>query len=267
MKILVVADWHGEIYAEAIMDGFSSLGHTVSRFSWKEYFRHYQYENNYKVNRSIIKSFYYRLQNKLILGPSIWKINSDLINQCQKTTPDMVFIYRGTHIYPKTIALIKRNSNCKVFGYNNDDPFSSEYRNYIWRYFKKSIPLYDWIFSYRNKNLDDYKTMGFEHTSLLRSYYLKANNFQIQNLISGKYKCDVIFVGHFENDGRDKIIKFLIDNGIDIRLYGAGWKNSIYYDFFSKELGVIKPLYDDYNLALNSAKIALVFLSKLNIDS
>lgn len=267
MKILIVADWHGDIYAQAFYDGFKYLNDDVFKFSWKEYFHHYQYANRYETDDSKLKSLYYRIQNKFLIGPVLWNINKDLILECEEIKPDLMFIYRGTHIYPSTIKTIKAKFDCKVFGYNNDDPFSDEYADYFWRYYKKSVSYYDHIFSYRWKNIDDYKAVGYNTVSLLRSYYLKDKNFYIADLPTNDYKCNVMFIGHFENDGRDETVKLLIENGIDIKLYGTEWENSQYYDFFIEKIGNIKPLYSDYNLALNSAKIALVFLSKLNNDT
>ena len=267
MKILVVADWHGEIYAQAFFDGFKSLGHNTFKFSWKEYFFHYQYASRYEVDNNKCKSLYYRLQNKFLLGPVLNKINKDLIKMCDKIKPDLIFIYRGTHIYAKTLQTIKKNVSCKIFGYNNDDPFSSKYATYVWRHYKASIPYYDHIFSYRWKNIQDYHAIKYNKVSLLRSYYLRKNNFYMEKVTINQYKCDVIFIGHFEGDGRDEAIKLLIDNGVDVKLYGTEWESSQYYDFFIQKFGEIKPVYNDYNLALNSAKIALVFLSKLNNDT
>lgn len=267
MKILIAADWHGDIYAQAFYDGFKHLSDDVFKFSWKEYFHHYQYSSRYKTDNNKLKSLYYRIQNKFLIGPVLWKINRDLIQKCEEIKPDLVFIYRGTHIYPATIETLKEKFGCKVFGYNNDDPFSLEYPNYVWRYYKKSIPRYDHIFSYRWKNIEDYKSVGYDKVSLLRSYYLKDKNFYIEDISPNNYQCDVIFIGHFEDDGRDEAIKLLVENGIDLKLYGTGWEMSGYHDFFIEKMGIIKPLYDDYNLALNSAQIALVFLSKLNNDT
>jgi spore maturation protein CgeB len=267
MKILIVADWQGAIYAQAFFDGFNSLGYETFKFSWKEYFKHYQYANRYETDGNKLKSIYYRIQNKFLIGSSLYKINRDLIVQCQNIKPDLVFIYRGTHIYPKTIQKIKESSGCRVYGYNNDDPFSSEYKNYVWRFYKDSIPFYDHIFAYRQKNIVDYENIGYDNVSILKSYYIEESNFYIDNIENDRYKCDVLFIGNYEDDKRDEALKLLIDNNIDIKLYGTGWEKSKYYNFFAEIFGEIKPLYSDYNLALNSAKIALVFLSKLNNDT
>lgn len=267
MKLLVAADWHGDIYAQAFYDAFRTLNIDTDKFSWKEYFHNYQYANRYDVDNNKFKSLYYRLQNKFIIGPSVWKINRDFKDKCLETKPDLIFIYRGTHIAPKTLKSIKSTIGCKVYGYNNDDPFSKEYKKYVWRFFMQSIPFYDHIFSYRWKNIEDYRAIGYTKVSLLRSYYLKTKNFSIENSRDTQYTCDVIFIGHFENDGRDLAIKELFDNNINVKLYGTEWENSIYYDYFVEKMGQITPVYNEYNIALNSAKIALVFLSKLNNDT
>lgn len=267
MKILVVADGIGEeIYDRAFYEALLELGHDAHRFTWKEYYRHYQYSNRFDTDGNKIKSLFYRIQNRFIAGPVTAKINSDLIKRCKQLHPDLVFIYRGTHIYPSTIRRIQK-TGALVFGYNNDDPFSPKYPRYFWRHFRRSIPFYDHIFAYRWKNIDDYHRMGYHKTSLLRSYYLKKNDFR-SDAVQSAYACDVIFIGHFENDGRDLAIKALLDAGIDLKLFGTGWETSYLHDFFIQRFGAIKPLYhEEYNKALNSGKIALVFLSKLNNDT
>lgn len=268
MKILIIADGLGEeIYDGVFARSFEELEHKVYRFTWKEYFKHYQYVTKYKTDKNRLKSIYYRAQNKLTFGPSLWQINKDIIKKCEEIKPDLIFIYRGTHVYPNTIKKIKGKSGSKVFGYNNDDPFSLTYPKYFWRHYKNGVKYYTHIFSYRFKNIDDYKAMNYDKVSLLRSYYSRDKNYFVEDIKTDTYKCDVIFIGHFEDDGRDECIKTLIENGINIKLYGTIWEKSKYYNFFIKKLGNISALYEDYNLALNSAKIALVFLSKKNNDT
>lgn len=266
MKIMIVADWHGKgIYADALYNEFERLGNEVIRFSWKEYFKHYQYPDSYEINKSIFKSIYYRIQNKYTFGPVINKINNDLICSVKNNKPDLIFIYRGTHIYPKTINKIKEiNNKIVVFGYNNDDPFSEEYKSYFWRHYIKCTFYYDHIFVYRNKNIQDYKRIGYEKTSILRSYYTKDRNYIIKNT---EKKYDVIFIGHFEDDSRDYYILSLFEKGYNVKIFGTGWDKSKIFNILSEKNGPIVPVYDNYNKTLNETKIALVFLSKLNRDT
>jgi len=267
MKILVVADWHGaEIYAEVFKDGFKELGHSVESFSWKEYFHHYQYANRYETDGNKLKSFYYRFQNKFITGPAIAKINRDLLARISEFQPEMIFIYRGTHILPATLKKVKHISKCQIYGYNNDDPFSLKYPKYLWRHFLAGAKEYDHLFCYRQHNIEDYSGIDCQSASLLRSYYTDERNYLV-NTDNSPYLCEVIFIGHFEDDGRDQCLLMLLKSSHNVKVYGTGWDKSSLYNQLVTLNGPIEPLYEDYNLALNSAKIAVVFLSKLNRDT
>lgn len=148
MKILVVGDGHSFIHERAVVKSFKKLGHKTKYFYWYKYF----YSSN------LINGYLKRIQNKFIVGPIIKKINLDFYKFSINFKPDLIFIYRGTHIFPQTIELIKlKIPNCKVFGYNNDNPFSVDHPLWLWRYFIKCLPIYDLVFAYRNKNLKDFK--------------------------------------------------------------------------------------------------------------
>jgi len=248
MKVIVVGEWAHDIYEEALFNAFLEYGIEAYAFKWKNYFSPF--------------NLYKRFQNKFIIGPSIFSLNRDLLKFAKQIQPDLIFIYRGTHIYPSTIKRIRKNGVI-IFGYNNDDPFSTFVPKYLFRYYLRSIPFYHWLFAYRKKNISDYQKLGYKNTSVLRSYYIKTRNFPIDKTFK-IYQHDVIFIGHFENDKRDAYIKALLDASIDCKVYGTNWEKSKYY----KYLGTIFPIYqNDYNLLLNNSKIALVFLSKINNDT
>jgi len=252
MKILIAGNWQFEIYEEAFFKAFQKLGYEAYKFSWHQY---------------LTGSFFKKLQEYFKIGPALKRLNQDLINHSKEINPDLIFVYRGNYAYPKTIQEL-RKTGALVFGYNNDDPFSKKHPFYLFRHFRKSVPFYDHIFVYRYKNIEDYYRLGYRRVSLLRSYYIKEKNFPIEKLPTNEYVCDVIFIGHYENDGRDEYIKAILDSGIDFKLFGPEWQRSKYYKFFKKKMGDIYSLNaEEYNLALNSAKIALCFLSKLNNDT
>lgn len=266
MKILVAGDFHSQIHEKAFYDAFLALGHKVEKFAWSEYF------GGYLLNRpkgifDYLPFLYYRFQNKFIIGPIINRINRDLVRKIEENKYDFVFIYRGTHIFPETISYM-RSLGSMVFGYNNDDPFGHDYTRYFWRHFIESVPFYNHIFVYRDKNIVDYSQLGYTQTSLLRSYFISSKNFIIQDIETSRYTSDISFVGHYENDGRDDFLKTILDLGINLKLFGPEWDQSKHYKFFVRKCGFIKSATGlDYNLALNSTKIALVFLSKLNNDT
>jgi spore maturation protein CgeB len=265
MKILIAGDFHSDIHEKSFYNAFIKLGHEVRCFEWHTYFKDYHLYRSQKTNQHILNSIYYRLQNKFLVGPAIKAINLDFSTYCDEFQPDLVFIYRGTHIFPETIKKIKSKS-CLVFGYNNDDPFNKNYPHYLWRYFLGGLALYNHIFAYRNSNIDEYRRLS-ANVSLLRSSYIKERNFPLDRPSPRRWSTDVAFIGHFENDGREEYIKIIIEQGILFKLYGTDWQHSKYADFFTKKLGGIKPGFKEYNALLNSTKIALVFLSKKNHDT
>lgn len=264
MKIIVVGDWHSQIHEEPVYQAFKKLGHETFRFSWHQYFKISPNQSLKYMPRDV----FYKFQRKFIVGPSINKINRDFLKKVAEVNPQFIFIYRGTHIWAKTIRKVK-NFYPKIIiaGYNNDDPFSKLYPAFLSRHYLRAISVYDWIFAYRQKNILEYKKLRYSNVSLLRSYFIKEKNYPVSDLQTQKYKTDVIFAGHYEDDERDEYIKAVLDAGIKFKLFGPEWERSQYYQYFINKLKIIPYLTDDYNLALNSAKIALVFLSKLNNDT
>jgi spore maturation protein CgeB len=264
MRILIVGDWHSHIHEEPVYQAFKKLGHETFRFSWHQYFK----ISPNQLLKYMPRDVFYKFQRKFIVGPTINKINRDFLQKVAEVNPQFIFIYRGTHIWPRTIRQIKTvYPGIAIVGYNNDDPFSKRYPAFWVRHYLRSLPQYDWIFAYRRKNILEYKKRGYDNVSLLRSYFIKNNNYPISNLQTQKYKADVVFAGHYEDDERDEYIKAVLDAGIKFKLFGPEWERSQYYQYFINKLQIISYLTDDYNLALNSAKIALVFLSKQNNDT
>ena len=77
-----------------------------------------------------------------------------------------------------------------------------------------------------------------------------------------------MFIGHYEADGRKELLEDIIKNGIDLKIYGPGWDKVTWNEKLPDNIFPIKAVRgSDYNKALNAAKIALCFFSRLNRDS
>jgi len=263
MKILLVGDGHSRIHEVTVAGAFRKLGHQVKELFWYKYF----IQNNWLIHQLR------RAQNKFLLGPQIDRINTDLFRESVEFKPDLIFVYRGTHVFPLTLSSIKAQlPNSVIAGYNNDDPFSPHYSRWTWRHFLKGIHKYDIVLAYRTHNLEDFKKAGARRVRLLRSWFVPDCNYPIElsEMDRLKYECDVVFVGHYEPDQRIHFLENIIRQGWKLRLFGPGydWNPVIRR---SRELANQIPVRlvwgKDYNKALCGARVALCFLSKLNRDT
>ena len=267
MKILIAGDWHSELHEEAVFQALRQLGHEVLRFSWHEYFR--PTGGAFRLIDHILK----RAQNRYLVGPLVARINRDLIARIAETQPEVVFVYRGTHITAQTLRAIRRRFPAiTLVGYNNDDPFSPMYPRWLWRHFLAGIPEYDLVLAYRHANVEDFRAAGARRVELLRSWYVTERNHPVglTGADGAKYDSDVVFVGHYEDDGRLRALEAVAAAGFRLRIFGPGydWDPVLRRSLtLAGQVPVRLVWGEDYNRALCGSRIALCFLSKLNRDT
>jgi spore maturation protein CgeB len=264
---MVAGDWHSELHEVAVYDAFLRLGHHVDRFSWHQYF--HPANGFLKPIDDIIR----RAQNKFLFGPLIIRLNQHLIERVRVFSPDILFVYRGTHIHVRTLEIIRRLlPSCTLVGYNNDDPFAPGHPPWLWRHFLNAIPHYDLMLAYRKANISDFVSAGARRVELLRSWFIPARNHPVEVATDDarNYGCDVIFIGHYEPDWRVSCLEEIVRRGWHLRLCGPGydWDPVIRKSPELRDQMPVRLLWgEDYNHALCSSKIALCFLSKLNRDT
>lgn len=258
MKIIIAGNWRADIHERSLCKGFEKLGWKTVPFIWNTYF----------IEHNWIKSFGSKLQYKYNVGPKIRKINKDLINMCSVEKPDVLFCYRPNFISKETIIAIKReHPKIKVISYNNDDPFSNKYPKYYWKRHLRASTSYDVVFAYRPKNVNDYLSLGCRKVELLPPWYVDGAVKPIceRNL---QYDYDVVFVGHYEPDGRLELIKKINERKhISFGLFGPEWNKVIKADANLRHLYPVKSLKtEEYFKVLARSKICLAIYSTLNND-
>ena len=257
--VLIAGDGRSAIHERAIEGALDEQGWHTHLFTW------HQYVNADRSGSLLSRGIAARLQSRFVLGPAIARLNRDLQAAAKKLRPQLVFVYRGAEVWPDTIAKL-RQGGAIVFGYNNDDPFGKA-PPFYWRHFRRALASYDHLFAYRPKNIADYQSLGLSEVSLLRSYYVRGINFPVAARPDRKYSCDVLFAGHYERDGREVMLERLVEAGVYLRVMGPEWERYDRAGSLATAISREVPRGSEYNLALNSAKIALVFLSRLNNDS
>lgn len=248
MKILIVGSCRR---AESLLLCAHELGHDAFFIDARKYLS----------KLPILSWFSNKLFSHYNFGIGVDKINKDIVDYVFENNPDLVFFFRCYYVKKSTYSII-HSKEIKYFTYNNDDPFSNVLNKWYNKNFFDSLPLADWNFVYRKKNIADYANIGITNVSVMLPNYIRDKNFYIDipNTV------DVGFIGHYENDGRDIVIKKLLDAGINVKVFSDQWKKSKICNRISDCF--LPPQYGSlYNETINSFKIALVFLSKLNHDT
>ena len=76
----------------------------------------------------------------------------------------------------------------------------------------------------------------------------------------------MVFVGHYEKDGRQEYLKEVVKRGWSLKLFGPGyeWDNVISdCKYLSDQVPVRLVWGSEYNKAIAGSKVALCFFSKL----
>ena len=124
-SVLIVRSAFGEIHELAWLRALRDLGIRAELFDTHSY-----------IPRNLVG----RLEQRLLIGPHIGKVNRMVAERVKKMRPDAVHFYQGHHYTAKTIAQVARISFTS--GLHNDDPFGRpdlrEYRLLI-----KALPTYD----------------------------------------------------------------------------------------------------------------------------
>lgn len=251
-KIIIAGDWSWDHCEKAFSNSLKSHGFDVIPFVFKK-------GSLNKISQLIPTNF------------STKAFKNSLMALCLKEKPDYIFLWNATHISSRTITLLK-NEGVKIITYSNDDPYTRQNKPlaqfFLWRYFLKYIEHSNFHFVYRPINLIESKKYTKSITHLLPPYFIPEVLSETQLSIEEKnrFSCDVVFIGHYENDYRSEYIESIYDNDIKIKVFGTGWNEKAPTRFKAK-FGKIERLDQvNYFKSLNASKICLSFLSKWNRD-
>src|SRR5215217_3684885 len=108
MKYVLAGTFLHYLYEPICTEALQSLGHNVIPVAWGSYLR----------------SPIGRAETKLTLpGPYSFAVNARLRLATLREQPDVVFVWRGTSVWPSTVRWLRSHSKARLISYNNDDPF------------------------------------------------------------------------------------------------------------------------------------------------
>jgi hypothetical protein len=259
LRWLICGGWEFVQYEAACAAALERLGQTAIPFRWSPFFA----------------GIGGRVERKwTIAGPATRRMNAALLAAVRETEPNVVLVWRGTHVLARTIDAIRATSSPTLVSYNNDDPFSPVYsrgplhQRRLWRVFRPAIPHYDLQLVYRPANVAEMIAAGARAAHLLPPYFIPDIDRPVEPTPSERshYECDVIFIGHYEADGRLEHLKALVAGGARVKVFGTNWPKHALAALEIEHRDARPVMGNEYRAALCSARMALCFLSRLNRD-
>jgi len=261
MKILIVGAWAWPQYEEAFAYGLRENGHEVTALAITHFF----------------SGFWGRMQQAIPFpGLALLRINRAVIKAVKKQAPDLVLFWRPTHILPATVRILSRK-RVLLASYNNDDPFGPKlhgkapwHHAFLWHWYIRCLPLFNYNFFYRSINCAEARAIGASHSEVLLPYFIPSKDkpVELTHIEQKRFSTEVVFVGHYESDGRENRIRAIMNAGIKMKIWGGGyWSRNVLGELYDRLSPIVPAAGDDYAKALCGAKICLVFLSKLNRDT
>jgi spore maturation protein CgeB len=222
---------------------------TVSLFNSHGRFADYYHKN-------ITRKLLFRAGLSSILP----RINKDLLHQAEAYKPDIVWVFKGMEIYPRTIQLL-RGKGIRLVNYNPDNPFLFSGRGSGNRYVTESIPFYHAHFSYNREILQQFEQMR------ITSYWLPFGYDVDEALLSECYRQPEVvkacFVGSPDKIRAD-FFNSIADAGMEIDVYGSGWQRFALH----KNITIHGAVYNaDFWKTLHRYRVQLNIMRPHNLNS
>ena len=253
MRVLLVGSQRYPMYAPAWARGLRELGVEATVWDWTD---------------SLSSGLFGRLERRFLIGPGVARVKHELVCKAAESAPEVVLLYGLPAIDVPTVQALARKH--WVAGYHNDDPFGAHGDKPGMRAWKRVLPYFHSHHVFRNKNLFEYRDCGVKRVKELRHFFLPWLHRQIPITEDYKerYRSEIVFVGHAEDDGRMAFLTALVAAGLPVSVYGGSklWRKHLPASLRS-ELTPIRPVYgDDYVRTIVGAKISLAFFSRANRD-
>lgn len=220
---------------------------------------------DYKKNPNLFLSFFIRLMRKIGLPIDISNVNFRIIEGINNNKTDIIWIDKGLIVRPKTMLKIRTlNPKIIICGYSPDDMMQAHSQSL---YFMKSLKYYDYFFTTKSYNVSELIAAGAKNPIFIPNAYdpLIHRPRPTSEMDISLYGGDVGFIGAWEFERGESILS-LANAGIKIRWWGWGGNKS-FTNVHENLTMENTPLWGEYySRAINSFKINLCFLRKINRD-
>jgi hypothetical protein len=175
----------------------------------------------------------------------------------------MIIFVRCDEILPGTLTAMRAVSPASILlAFHNDNPFIAGIRRFTMRHYLASLAVVDLALVYRPGDIPAACGYGARRVEVLPPSFIRDRHLPTP----GGEQNEVVYIGHFEADGREQVVQALLDAGVPVRVYGTRWEVAQRRNPCLAQQDIRQVWGKEYAALLSGAKIALAFLSARNRD-
>jgi glycosyltransferase involved in cell wall biosynthesis len=201
------------------------------------------------------------LAHRLNFGPVVNALNRDLLARARSLT-DVTYVWvdKGQWIRPDTLRELARRLGAPLVHYANDSMLRANRS----RHFRAALPIYDFLFTTKSFELDEYRRLGARFVRHVHDA-VDEQRFRPRDATPAqqeKYGAAVTFIGRCEPHYA-RILRALAESGAGLGVWGPRWLRYARRNPWAR--GCVRGdgvWFDDYPVALSCAGIGLGLLSK-----
>jgi hypothetical protein len=213
-RILFVGSIAPFLTTAARLDAMRELGLTVEELNQDPFIR----SNSRALNKLAFLS---------LRTPGTFAFNRAILTRCKEFRPDIVWIEKGTYVFPSTVRRI-RSRNMRLVYHNTDDWRSATRMHRLhWRYLLRALPDYDLHVTSNLHNVREFQEQGLprvHHMELAANPAIRHPG-ELSESERESLGAPVGFIGHWE-PYTERLLGRLVSSGVPLKIFGGGWNNA-----------------------------------------
>jgi spore maturation protein CgeB len=196
-----------------------------------------------------------------------WVVNNNILQVLQGIDPDLILVFKGNYLWPKTLEHIRDKKKAKLFCFLGDSPFDLTNSEATSRNVLEAVPCYDSYFIWTKSLVEPLRQAGAKNIEYLPFGYdvTLHHTMEVSAQEKKAYSSDIVFVGNWDEE-REWWLKELLD--FDLGIWGEEYwgRRCSYKELRKRWRG--QALYGEYmSCALNASRISINILRRQNKDN
>jgi hypothetical protein len=207
-----------------------------------------------------------RLSFWTLLTPRIFAFNRAILAAAERTRAQVVWIEKGTEVFPRTLRALRRDAS-RLLVYHNTDDWKAKTRlhDLQWRFLLRGLPLYHIHFTSNLHNVQEFRELGFSqvHHMELAANPAFPEPAPVPETERRALGAPVGFIGHWEQT-TERTLRRVAEAGLGLKIYGAEWHRADLSGALGRAVQGRMLLGLEYMRAILSFDINIGIVSKWN---